>query len=448
MCRTIGPYRILETIASGGWGDVHRAEDPKTGRQVAVKTIRDIHSTGPRALEAVERFRREIDLLARLDHPNVVKFLGHGDEVGILYFVMEYVEGVSLESRVQGGRLTTREAFEYFLQAARGVEHLHKLRIVHRDIKPLNLLLSNDRIVVVDLGLGRLFAPTDATSSTYKGITGPRDVRGSFPYMSPEQFDDFANAKEPADVYALGCTLHFLLTGRPPYDETVDWKIIEAHRRNPIPSISRECVGVCALFDKLFSAMLAKDPEDRPPNASVLVREVLECWDCPNHRQQGTASEGNLTRLRAATHIAARRLELLSHLQSVIRDVVYWLDLLVWDTKHDPAEARPWEDAAAQGPHLLDKLAKEPIWLPKDSCLGREYVELAGHVRDETDRGCHKLAERLDDHGRFSAEEFRHRILERSGDLRDRLMEYQAQVETRLKELCNSIEGAARELRV
>ena len=203
----LGKYVILDRIGSGSMGRVYKATHQLMGRVVALKIIAPEIVSNERA---VARFYREMKLVGRLDHPNVVRAFDSDSSNNVLYIVMEYVQGRSLAQMLKDGPLPPVDVVGYAAQAALGLSHAHEQGIVHRDIKPSNLLLTDDKQVkVLDLGLGVLMeADSHATFATADGI-----AVGTVDYMSPEQ----ACGKEVdgrSDLYSLGCAMYHLITGR------------------------------------------------------------------------------------------------------------------------------------------------------------------------------------------------------------------------------------------
>ena len=232
----LGDYEVLHPIGRGGMGQVFKARHRVMERLVAIKTL---PTTITNLKEAVDRFHLEIVLAARLSHPNIVTAYDAGESHDIQYLVMEYVEGGNLASYVKKyGRLPVSAALGCVMQAARGLEFAHAENIIHRDVKPSNLLLDKHGIIkVLDLGLARLkekMTPPATCGSQTCTATSP--VMGSIDYMPPEQIENFKGANERSDVYSLGCTLYYLLIGRTIYHSDTTAETLRAHRESAIPS--------------------------------------------------------------------------------------------------------------------------------------------------------------------------------------------------------------------
>ncbi len=253
----LGNYTILDKIGAGGMGQVFKAEHRRLKRVVAIKML-------PAAMlkdaVAVARFQREVEAAAKLRHPHVVATDDADEAGGVHFLVMEFVDGQDLSALVkENGPLAIAKAVSYALQAARGLEYAHKNGVIHRDIKPANLLLNSEGTVkILDMGLARI--STDGNTATQAELTGTGAVMGTVDYMAPEQALSTKHVDARADIYSLGCSLYFLLTGQPAYDgDTVMAKLL-AHREQPIPSLGD---NVPAQLQAVFEKMVAKDTAER-----------------------------------------------------------------------------------------------------------------------------------------------------------------------------------------
>jgi len=232
-----GEYVVLDRIGAGGMGQVFKARHRSMNRVVALKILAKAAVGSP---EAVKRFQREVRAAARLVHPNIVIAHDAGQQEGVHFLVMEYVEGKDLSQLLkQNGPLPVDQAIDYILQAARGLEYAHGEGVVHRDIKPANLLLDKKGIVkILDMGLARFDDAFAGGGGIQDGLTQSGQVMGTVDYMAPEQAMDTREADAKADVYSLGCTLHRLVIGENVYGgETLvqnSWRIASSRsRRSP-----------------------------------------------------------------------------------------------------------------------------------------------------------------------------------------------------------------------
>ncbi|MBI1246829.1 protein kinase [bacterium] len=297
----LGNYVVLDKLGQGGMGMVLKAEHRRMKRNVAIKVLSPSLTQTP---ELVQRFEREVEAAARLTHPNIVHALD-ADEVNQTHFlVMEYVPGSDLTSLVkQSGPLAIDRALECILQAAQGLEYAHQQGVVHRDIKPSNLLLDHEgHVKILDMGLA-LLTGEDATELTTTGA-----VMGTIDYMAPEQAEDTHTAGAPADIYSLGCTLNYLLLGRPVYEGATITNRLVAHRVKPIPSLRQQRHDVSPEVDALFARMIAKKPEDRFASMTEVIAEIERIL--PNAASTHNTTEVNvsdsitqLDRHSEATHV-------------------------------------------------------------------------------------------------------------------------------------------------
>lgn len=255
-------YLVLDRLGAGGMGTVFKARHRRMKRVVAIKVLsRAVGQTD----QFVQRFQREVEAVARLSHPNIVMAHDAGEAEAGHYLVMEFVDGRDLATEVQArGPLPIAEAIACIVQAARGLGYAHSQGVIHRDVKPANLLRdANGAVKVADLGLARFNDMLGKTTDNPSSLTQAGTVMGTVDYMPPEQAMGLTGIDHRADVYSLGCTLCYLLTGRPPYQGPTLMATLVMHRDAPIPSLSATRTDVPAALDRVFQRMVAKNPEDR-----------------------------------------------------------------------------------------------------------------------------------------------------------------------------------------
>jgi serine/threonine protein kinase len=214
----LGEYELLEPLGQGGMGQVWKARHRKLGKLVAVKLIRPDQE---KSHQAVLRFAREMRALGSLSHPQVVEASDAGESDGVVYLVMQLIEGEDLANYVrERGPLPVADACELARQVAVGLAYLHGRGLVHRDLKPSNLMRTPaGEVKILDFGLARWQRPESAENTD--GLTAPSDGLGTPDYVAPEQTLHAASVDIRADLYALGCTLVFLLTGKAPFEDVL-----------------------------------------------------------------------------------------------------------------------------------------------------------------------------------------------------------------------------------
>jgi putative intracellular protease/amidase len=273
-------YRIVKLLGAGGMGVVYQAEHRLMDRLVALKVISPALVSNP---NAVQRFRQEVKAAARLSHPHIVAAYD-ADQAGDLHFlVMEYVDGISLARLVeQQGPLAVGQACHYVRQTALGLQHAAEQGMVHRDIKPQNLMLTRTgQIKILDFGLARLaraVPPADSASPGLRpaagSLTSSGVVLGTPDYIAPEQARDAHRADIRADIYSLGCTLYFLLSGRVPFPESTALGKVVSHLECVPSSLADLCGSVPAELNLIVARMMAKDPAQRYQTPAEVVQAL------------------------------------------------------------------------------------------------------------------------------------------------------------------------------
>jgi tRNA A-37 threonylcarbamoyl transferase component Bud32 len=279
-------YRLVRLLGEGGMGAVYEAEHRVMQRVVALKVIRQTITSNP---AAVERFRREVRAAARLSHPNIVTTYDAEDVGATQFLVMEYVQGITLGRLVkERGRLPAAEACEYIRQAALGLQHAHERGMVHRDVKPENLIRTAEgALKVLDFGLATLTAERSSG-----GLTDSNVLMGTPDYMAPEQAEDPRTADSRADIYSLGCTLYYLLTGKVPFAAATPVLKILAHREEPPPSVLAARPETPPALARIVTRMLAKKPQDRYQSPGD-VAAALETFCRSETGRQGEKETGS-----------------------------------------------------------------------------------------------------------------------------------------------------------
>ncbi|MGC1274361.1 MAG: protein kinase [Planctomycetaceae bacterium] len=275
----LGKYRLLSLLGKGGMSAVYLAEHTLMRRRCAIKVLPQKRINDSSYLG---RFYREAQAIASLDHPNIVRAydVDHETKDDIHFLVMEYVEGRSLHEVIQqDGVLSFVQAADYCRQAAIGLQYAHQAGFVHRDIKPGNLLIDlTGTIKILDLGLARFSGDGEEHSLT---VAHDEKVLGTADYLAPEQALDSHTVDARADLYSLGCTIYFLLTGAPPFTEGRLAQRLMAHQTKAPPPLAERRPGVPTSLAAIVMKMMAKRPDDRYQTASE-VADVLAAWLAAN----------------------------------------------------------------------------------------------------------------------------------------------------------------------
>ena len=285
-------YLVRRELGAGGMAVVFLADDPRHGRPVAVKVMRPelAAALGP------ERFLREIQIAARLRHPNIVPLYDSGEAAGLLYYVMPYVEGESLRDRLRRERqLPVDEALGIAREVADALAHAHEHELIHRDIKPENILLEDGHALVADFGIARAVgsaATTQVTTATGLAIGTPA-------YMSPEQALGDAAVDARSDVYALGCVLYEMLAGEPPYTGPTAQAIMARRLSEPVRSLRTVRETVPDQVERAVMRALARVPADRFRSATAFRDALVGGPGAPDRSDGAEAQAGpRITRRR------------------------------------------------------------------------------------------------------------------------------------------------------
>ncbi len=269
----LGHYMLEEFVGGGGMGAVFRATDIELGRSVALKVVSGVHNDD----DTLRRFKNEAQSAARLDHHNIARVYYVGEDKGWHYIVFEFIHGVNIRDLVDHrGPLPLEEAVYYTLQVAEALEHASQRDVVHRDIKPSNVLVMQDgKVKLVDMGLARLHQVESAADElTASGVT-----LGTFDYISPEQARDPRSADVRSDLYSLGCTLYYMLTGRPPFPEGTVLQKLFSHSLDAPPDPRDVRPDIPSEVTEIVHRLLAKNPQDRYQSPAELIQRLLRLAD-------------------------------------------------------------------------------------------------------------------------------------------------------------------------
>ena len=269
--RELGGYRVIEWIGSGNMAEVYKAMQPSVNRAVAIK-IMSASLTGD--AEFVKRFQQEAKVVARLEHPNILPVIDYGEEEQALYLVMRYLKGGTLHDLIQAGPMPPQVVLRYLTEIGQAIDYAHGLDIVHRDIKPRNVLLDQDgNPFVADFGLAKITSAAGA-------ITHSGQIMGTPRYISPERALG-RTVDGRSDLYSLGVILYEMLTGQVPYDADSTVGLVMQHIEAPIPSVTAANPQLPPAFDDILNRALAKDPADRYPTAAELSQAVARALNVP-----------------------------------------------------------------------------------------------------------------------------------------------------------------------
>jgi serine/threonine protein kinase len=267
--RTLGGYSLAQELGKGGMAVVYKAYQPKLERWVAVKVLDPLYTS--KESDVLTRFRREARAIAALRHPNILTVYDYGEEEGLAYIVMEYVEGGTLKDRLKGEPFEWQRAVKLGMAVGRALAYAHEQGIVHRDVKPANILLpSEDWPLLADFGLIKL-------QQAVQALTQPGMTLGTPDYTSPEQALG-ETADHRADIYALGCVLFEMVTGRMPFQSQKAFELLLMHASEP-PPYPRDLVpGIPEPVEAAILKALAKSPDDRYARMNDMVADLELAW--------------------------------------------------------------------------------------------------------------------------------------------------------------------------
>lgn len=282
--QTVRGYRVTRMLGAGGMGAVCLARQISLDRDVALKILPGRLAQNP---EFLVRFTREALSAAQLTHHNIIQVYDVGSDSEIHYIAMEYVRGNNLGDMVRrDGQLRVEDAASFILQAARGLKYAHDRGIIHRDIKPDNLMVNEHGIVkIADMGLAKMRGEVersreigDAEASILARARGDLTMvdvaMGTPAYMPPEQARDASSVDHRADQYSLGCTLYYLVAGTPPYSGSSAFEVISKHKEAPTPALEEQVRNVPGSLSAIVRRMLAKNPDERYPDMAAVIQDL------------------------------------------------------------------------------------------------------------------------------------------------------------------------------
>ncbi|HXM75717.1 MAG TPA: serine/threonine-protein kinase, partial [Thermoanaerobaculia bacterium] len=272
----LGPYEILSPIGAGGMGEVYRARDTRLGREVAVKVL--AHSLS-KDLAALARFEREAKTISALSHPHICALYDVGNQDGVEYLVMEYLEGETLAERLARGALPIAQTLRFGAEIASALEAAHRQGIAHRDLKPANVMLTRSGVKLLDFGLAKVLSSTGPIENLTTAPTEEKDltqegtILGTVAYMAPEQIEG-KPADARTDIFALGIVLYEMATGKKAFSGASPASLLANVLKEEPPPISAAQPASPPAFDRLVRVCLAKDPAERWQSAHDVGLEL------------------------------------------------------------------------------------------------------------------------------------------------------------------------------
>jgi serine/threonine protein kinase len=365
----LNDYKLLERIGVGGMAGVYKAVH-RLGQTVAIKVL---PPSKARDAKKFARFQREARLAMRLQHPNIVRTFQIAEDDGLHYLVMEYLEGETLEETIERrGKLPPAEAVRLVHQALLGLQCLHEESMVHRDLKPGNLMLASSRgattldatVKILDIGLGRaLFDEADVAAGDDANLTADGAIFGTPDYMSPEQARDTHSVDIRSDIYSLGCTLFYALAGQPPFpDKNLVGKMIR-HATAPVPSVKTFNPAVPDDLQQIVNRMLAKDAAQRYPTPERVAQalQVFLVADDLAPRETSAVQSDFLEWLRESTRNTETLPTLIIPAVTVVEPSAYSIPVAV-PVASPVAASVPEEKVRKKSP--LERLSRrDAIWL-------------------------------------------------------------------------------------
>jgi serine/threonine protein kinase len=307
----LGPYEILSHLGSGGMGEVYRARDTRLDREVAVKILPSHLSENA---EAKQRFDREARTISSLNHPSICTLYDVGQQDGVDFLVMEYLEGETLADRLRKGSLPIEQIFRHGIEICDGLEKAHRSGVIHRDLKPGNIMLTKTGAKLMDFGLAKAALVVNAESSSSLTVTLSTPVAshpltaqgavvGTFQYMSPEQVEG-KEADARSDIFALGAVLYEMATGKRAFEgKTAASAMAAVLERDPAPMCSAQAM-IPPAFERLVKICLAKDPEERWQTAHDVKLQLKEIAHAASQPESQTTGQSVATHGQRASRFA------------------------------------------------------------------------------------------------------------------------------------------------
>src|SRR5512132_936679 len=270
----LGPYELGAPIGAGGMGEVYRAKDTRLDRTVAVKVLPEHLSASP---ESRQRFEREAKTISQLSHPHICALYDVGNQDGVEFLVMEYLEGETLSDRLLKGALSFEQVLRFGIEIADALDKAHRQGIVHRDLKPGNVMITKSGVKLLDFGLAKAVAPATpqqmTSFPTQQALTQEGTILGTFQYMAPEQLEG-READARTDIFAFGAVLYETATGKKAFSGKSQASLISSIMGTEPPPVSTVAPMTPPAFDRVVRACLAKDPDDRWQTAHDVMLEL------------------------------------------------------------------------------------------------------------------------------------------------------------------------------
>jgi serine/threonine protein kinase len=316
--QSIGRYHILEQLGEGGMAIVYKAYDTRLERNVALKVLRTDLFGAATLQQVLQRFEREAKSLAKLSHPNIVNILDYGEHEGSPFLVMEYLPGGTLKQKL-GHAIPWQEAIHILIPVARGLSYAHQHGVIHRDVKPANILINeNEEPVLTDFGIAKLLEGTEGHTLTGSGVG-----IGTPEYMAPEQGIGASTIDARADIYSLGIVFYEMVTGRKPYIADTPMAVVLKQMTDPLPRPTNFVPDLPEDVERILFKALAKQPEDRYTAMSALVVAMESLLVEPQKREV-------MTSVKLVKETATSRVKPFFKLASMVVGVLAFILVIVF----------------------------------------------------------------------------------------------------------------------